>query len=72
MAKRKTNDQKLRALVKEVNENMLLSVVMVERLLTISEATRKAISANPESFNNPIIGNSYFIHFCDVVDKHLK
>ena len=72
MATHRTNDQMLRAFLKEVNNDMLVTCVLRERLMKMADMTRQAMAKNPESFDNPVFNRSYYVAFCDLVDKHLK
>jgi len=71
--KHKTNNQMVKALVKEIdNSHPFIMVVFRERLQKIAELTRKGVSNDLESFNNPVFDHTFFIEFCDLVDKHLN
>lgn len=73
MAKHKTNDQLLRALVKDICESdILFPVVLRERLMTISKITRADIKKNPKPYDNPIMNHTYYLAVCDKIDKHLN
>lgn len=44
----KTNEQRLRKLIKE--NNSIQNALLIERILTITELTKKEIEKNPEAF----------------------
>lgn len=70
MSTYKTNEQLLRALLKDLNT--FEAAILRERLLTVSVMTRQAVSENDESFNSPFTNKYTFIDLCDKIDKHLK
>ena len=69
MPQLKTNEQLLRALLKDLD--LIETMLLRERLHKISALTRQAITENPASFDNPIIHHSYFLSLCDKIDRHL-
>jgi len=68
MKQRLTNEQRLRKLLKDLHTYE--AAILVERLRCISEATREAIKANPEDFDNPIFNHHHYLAVCDKIDKH--
>lgn len=70
MTKRKTNEQNFRALLKDLHTVEV--ALLAERLLHISELTRKAIKKAPESFQTPFTTPQTYLNLCDKIDKHLK
>ena len=49
----KTNEQKLRSLIK--NQHTILNALLVERLLKIADMTEEAYTRDPDAFNNPFV-----------------
>jgi hypothetical protein len=70
--KLKTNEQLLKALVKDIcDTHPFYAVLLRERLQKISAITRQAIAENPTSFDNPMIDHIWFLAVCDKIDEHL-
>lgn len=72
MKRSKTNDQLIRALVKDIDSDPLLMCVLRERLQTIASLTRKGIAQDASAFDNPVFDHTFYLEFCNKVDKHLK
>jgi hypothetical protein len=69
MAKYKTNEDKLKSLLK--NNHPILNALLVERILKIAEITEEAIKESPESFCNPIIHYSVYLELIKNIKKEL-
>lgn len=70
MAKRKTNEQNIKALMKSLHTVEV--ALLVERMLTVSALTRRAIEKDASSFNTPFTNPKMFIDLCNKIDLHLK
>jgi len=70
MKRTKTNDQLLRAFLKDLTPMQL--VILRERIVTISELTRKDIEGeNRKQYNSPFYTATDFLILCDKIDQHL-
>ena len=70
--KPKTNEQRLKALNKELSMYGMGEAIQRERLLAIAEMTKKSIIENPEGWQNPIIPAPSYLAWAEMVIKHLK
>ena len=70
MAKQKTNEQRLRAFLKDING--IEAAILRERLLKIAEVTKQSIKAEPEAYAKGFIHVSLFESVCDKIIEHLK
>lgn len=70
MAKQKTNEQLLRALLKDISG--IEAVILRERLLKIAEMTKQNIKDEPEAYTKGFIHVSVFESVCDKINEHLK
>lgn len=66
----KTNEQRIKALMKEMNTYEV--ALFAERLLRIAEITRNAIAVNPKPFNTGFTSAKMYLDVCDKIDKHFK
>jgi len=67
-----TNEKTLKNLIKDLSDtHPFYSALLVERLQKISQSTRKGIAVNPESFDNRVLGPTWYISLCDKIDHHL-
>lgn len=66
----KTNEQRLRALIKE--NDTFTNALLVERLLLIIEATETELQNNPATFNTFFTTAAQYQNLCNNVTKHLK
>ena len=76
MKKRLNNEQKLRKLVKTLNEaNRRYPIgvaILVERIQKIADLTRKDIEVNGKNYDLGFgIDNGMYLHFCNIVDETL-
>jgi hypothetical protein len=68
--KRKTNDQMLKSLFKEL-EGSIYSALIRERIVKIMELTIDDIKENPERWEKSFIHSSMYEQLNDVVQKHI-
>ena len=71
--KRKTNEQAIKALVKNLSNTPhgIGLALLRERLLKTSAHTRKAISENPEMWDDILLTHLQWLDFCDRIDSIL-
>ena len=69
MAKQKTNETQLKALIKDLS--LMDMVVLRERLLAISGMTQKSLKEQPDAWANGFIAPSVYQGLCDKIEKHL-
>ena len=77
MKKRLNNHQKLRKLIKELdqaNSRYPIGVcLLVERIQMISKLTRDDIEENGTNYDIGFgIDNDMYLHLCDIIDETLK
>jgi len=71
------NEQKLRKLIKNLNNaNPRYAIgvaILVERIQMIAKLTRNDIEENGTNYDIGLgIDNGMYLHFCDIVDESLK
>lgn len=67
---RKTNDQKLRKIIKDLHPVEL--ALLTERIQTIMNLTIKGIEENPESYDNFFVSHENYKHMAEKVLTILK
>lgn len=68
--KHKTNEQMLRALLKDLNT--IETALLVERIKCIKELTVKSINEDSRNFETAFTTPKMYIDVMDKIDKHLK
>lgn len=68
--KHKTNEQKLRNLIK--NLHTIEVALLVERIETMMKLTLQDIEENPESYNNWFVSHHAYINLANKVIEELK
>lgn len=61
-----TNEQRMLSLI--ATNHTIANALLAERLMTISDITRKAIAKNPESFRTPFNNEHHYLKVCDAID----
>jgi hypothetical protein len=69
MTKHKTNEQLLRALLKDLGP--VESAILRERLLKVAALTLQSIEQQPEAYANGFVHVSLFRSVCDKINQHL-
>jgi len=68
-----TNDVVIKNLIKEIlAAHPFYQMIFIERLNKIAELTRKGVLENSEAYYNPIFSWTWYIEFCNIIDKHIK
>jgi hypothetical protein len=67
----KNNESMLKDLMKAISVHPILPALLRERIVHISDMTRKAIEKNPNAFRTPMTNESTYLALCDLIDKHL-
>ena len=70
MKKPKTNDQCLKALIKET-EGTIYSALLRERIVKVMEMTMDDINNNPDKWNNGFIHPNAFKELNNIIQTHL-
>jgi hypothetical protein len=69
-SKKKTNDQLIKSLFKEL-EGSIYSALLRERIVVIMDMTMNDIKDHPEAWDKAFIHSSMYEQLNDVVQKHL-
>jgi ferritin-like protein len=75
MAKQKTNDKAMKALLKALDNDYtgaLYYALLRERILKIMEITMDSIETEPEAWQNPFIHPDVYRSLNEIVQKHLS
>jgi hypothetical protein len=69
----KTNEEALKSLFKAIRKSeIVFEPITRERILTMSELTRKGVQSNPEAYENAFFSASHYLAWCDLIDEHLS
>jgi hypothetical protein len=71
MRKQKTNNDMMKALMKELDFNPVYMALLRERIIMIMDKTIKNIKENPAQWENPLIHSSMYIKLDELVKKHI-